>query len=577
MTNRELAETFTLIANLLEIKGETVYKTLAYRRAAESLTALAGDVNQYWKEEKLLEIPGVGKSIAEKIDELIRTGSLQFLQKIEQEVPAGLAEWLQVPGLGPKKVALIWKELGITTLAALTAAAQEGKLRKLTGLGEKSEAQILKGIESLARRSGRVPLGRAWPLAQQIISALRKVKGVTAAEPAGSLRRMRSTVGDLDILVAARESEPVMEAFTTLPGVDRVLGKGETKASIEFADGVRAQVWVHPPERFGTALQYATGSKDHNVQLRQLALDKGLSLSEHALARTNGSGEILCATEGEVYEALGLPWIPPELREDRGEVQAARAGKLPKLIEVRDIRADLHTHSTWSDGRLSMLDLSRAAARRGIKVIAFTDHSVGLGMTNGLSMERHAEQQAEIQAVQRQLGNSILLLHATEVEIKADGTLDYPDEFLATLDLVMASLHSTLRQEREKVTQRLIRAIRNPHVDIIGHPTGRLIPDRPGADLDMDAVLAAAAQSGVALEINASPYRLDLEDIYARRAKEMGIPLSINTDAHSEADLDLLPFGVALARRAWLAAEDVINTWPTDRLLDWLRKRGQPQ
>ena len=577
MTNRELAETFTLIANLLEIKGETVYKTLAYRRAAESLTALAGDVNQYWKEEKLLEIPGVGKSIAEKIDELIRTGSLQFLQKIEQEVPAGLAEWLQVPGLGPKKVALIWKELGITTLAALTAAAQEGKLRKLTGLGEKSEAQILKGIESLARRSGRVPLGRAWPLAQQIISALRKVKGVTAAEPAGSLRRMRSTVGDLDILVAARESEPVMEAFTTLPGVDRVLGRGETKASIEFADGVRAQVWVHPPERFGTALQYATGSKDHNVQLRQLALDKGLSLSEHALARTNGSGEILCATEGEVYEALGLPWIPPELREDRGEVQAARAGKLPKLIEVRDIRADLHTHSTWSDGRLSMLDLSRAAARRGIKVIAFTDHSVGLGMTNGLSMERHAEQQAEIQAVQRQLGNSILLLHATEVEIKADGTLDYPDEFLATLDLVMASLHSTLRQEREKVTQRLIRAIRNPHVDIIGHPTGRLIPDRPGADLDMDAVLAAAAQSGVALEINASPYRLDLEDIYARRAKEMGIPLSINTDAHSEADLDLLPFGVALARRAWLAAEDVINTWPTDRLLDWLRKRGQPQ
>ncbi len=577
MTNRELAETFTLIANLLEIKGETVYKTLAYRRAAESLTALAGDVNQYWKEEKLLEIPGVGKSIAEKIDELIRTGSLQFLQKIEQEVPAGLAEWLQVPGLGPKKVALIWKELGITTLAELTAAAQEGKLRKLTGLGEKSEAQILKGIESLARRSGRVPLGRAWPLAQQIISALRKVKGVTAAEPAGSLRRMRSTVGDLDILVAARESEPVMEAFTTLPGVDRVLGKGETKASIEFADGVRAQVWVHPPERFGTALQYATGSKDHNVQLRQLALDKGLSLSEHALARTNGSGEILCATEGEVYEALGLPWIPPELREDRGEVQAARAGKLPKLIEVRDIRADLHTHSTWSDGRLSMLDLSRAAARRGIKVIAFTDHSVGLGMTNGLSMERHAEQQAEIQAVQRQLGNSILLLHATEVEIKADGTLDYPDEFLATLDLVMASLHSTLRQEREKVTQRLIRAIRNPHVDIIGHPTGRLIPDRPGADLDMDAVLAAAAQSGVALEINASPYRLDLEDIYARRAKEMGIPLSINTDAHSEADLDLLPFGVALARRAWLAAEDVINTWPTDRLLDWLRKRGQPQ
>ncbi len=575
MTNRELAETFTLIANLLEIKGETVYKTIAYRRAAESLLSLAGDVNQFWKEERLQEIPGVGKSIAEKIDELLRTGSLEFLKKLEKEVPRGLAEWLQVPGLGPKKAALIWKELGIRTLQELTQAAREGRLRKLSGLGEKSEAQILKGIESLSRRSGRGALGRAWPLAQQIVSALKKLKEVTAAEPAGSLRRMRPTVGDIDILVAARDSAPVMEAFTTLPGIDRVLGKGDTKSSIEFADGVRAQVWVHPPERFGTALQYATGSKDHNVRLRELALEKGLSLSEHALVRTDGSGEIVCATEEQVYGALGLPWIPPELREDRGEVQAAKAGKLPKLIEVRDIRMDLQTHSTWSDGALSMLELARAAARRGLKVIAFTDHSVGLGMVNGLTIERHAQQQAEIESIQRELGDSILVLHATEVEIKADGTLDYPDEFLATLDLVMAAIHSTLRQERDKVTQRVIKAIRNPHVDIIGHPTGRLLmPDRPGADLDMDAVLEAAAQTGVALEINASPYRLDLEDIYARRARDMGIPLSINTDAHSEADLDMLPFGVALARRAWLSAEDVINTWPTDKLLGWLKERG---
>jgi DNA polymerase (family 10) len=441
-------------------------------------------------------------------------------------------------------------------------------------MGAKSEALIVKGIESLSRRTGRVPLGRAWPLAQQIVAALKRVPGVRRAEPAGSLRRMRPTVGDLDILVAAADSAPVMEVFTTLPGVMRVLGNGETKSSIEFADGVRAQVWVHPPEKFGTALQYATGSKDHNVQLRQLALEKGLSLSEHALAKTDGSGEILCATEEEVYAALGLPWIPPELREDRGEVQAAKAGKLPKLIEVGDIRADLQTHSTWSDGKLSMLELANAAARRGIKVIAFTDHSVSLGMTGGLSMERHAQQQAEIREIQRELGDSILVLHASEVEIKADGTLDYPDEFLATLDLVVASLHTGLRQERDKVTERLVSAVRNPHVDIIGHPTGRLIPDRPGADLDMDAVLAAAAKSGVALEINASPWRLDLEDIYARRAKEMGIPLSVNTDAHSEADLDMLPFGVAIARRAWLTARDVINTWQTEELLEWLGRRG---
>jgi DNA polymerase (family 10) len=579
MNNRELADTFTLIADLLEIKGEIVYKVLAYRKAAESLSSLGRDANEYWKEGKLKDIPGVGQAIADKIDELLNTGKLEFLEKLKGEVPPGLAQWLQVPGLGPKKIALIWKELGITTLPELEKAAQDGKLRGLPGMGEKSEAQIISGIESLARRSGRIPLGRAWPLAQEILAKLRQVEGVVAAEPAGSLRRMRPTVGDLDILVAAKTPKGgsatalVMEAFTKLPGVVRVLGKGETKSSIEFGDGVRAQLWVHPPERFGTALQYATGSKDHNVRLRELALSQGLSLSEHALARTDGSGEILCATEEQVYQALGLPWIPPELREDRGEVQAAKAGKLPKLIEIKDIRADLQVHSTWSDGKLSMLEMSRAAARRGIKVIAFTDHSVSLGVTGGLSMERHAEQQQEIEAAQRELGDTIRILHASEVEIKADGTLDYPDEFLATLDLVLASLHTSLRQPRDKVTARLINAIRNPYVDIIGHPTGRLIPEREGADLDMEAVLQAAAETGVALEINAHPARLDLEDVYAKRAKELGIPISINTDAHSEADLDMLPFGVATARRAWLTAEDVINTWPTKKLLDWLANR----
>ncbi len=574
MNNKELADIFTLIANLSEIKGENIYKTLAYRKAAENLAGLGRDVNEYWKEGQLEDIPGVGKAISEKIDELLRTGKLEFLEKLKKEVPVSLADWLQVPGLGPKKVALIWKELHITTLAELEQAARAGKLRDLPGMGEKSEAQILAGIESLSRRSGRIPIGQAFPLARQIITALLKVPGVKAAEPAGSLRRMRSTVGDLDILVAAKESAPVMEAFTSLPGVSRVLGKGPTKASIEFGDGLRAQLWVHPPEHFGTALVYATGSKDHNVRLRELALNKGLSLSEHALLRTDGSGEIFCDTEEKVYAALDLPWIPPEIREDHGEVQAAQAGKLPKLIEQADIHADLQVHSNWSDGKLSMLEMARAAARRGIKVIAFTDHSVSLGVANGLSLERHAEQQAEIKKTQRALGDSIRILHATEVEIKADGTLDYPDEFLATLDLVLASLHSSLRQPRQKVTERLLNAVRNPHVDIIGHPTGRLFPDREGADLDMEAVLAAAAESGVALEINAHPLRLDLDDATARRAKEMGIPLSINTDAHSEADLDLLPFGVAIARRAWLTKTDVINAWPVDKLLSWLKKRG---
>jgi len=575
MNNRQLADTFTLIANLCEIKGEVIYVILAYRKASESLMSLPREAREYWKEGKLREIPGVGKAIAEKIDELLRTGKLQFLENLKKEIPEELAAWLAVPGLGPKKIAMIWNTLNITSLVELEVAAKEGKLRVLPGMGARSENAILEGIASLSRRTGRIPLGRAYPLAQDIIETLKKVDGVVTAESAGSLRRMRSTVGDLDILVAAKDSIPVMEAVVNLPGVSRVLGRGETKSSIEFTDGVRAQVWVHPPEKFGTALQYATGSKDHNVQLRQIALANGLSLSEHSFAKLKGDWEIYCATEEEVYETLGLPWVPPELREDHGEVQAAKANELPKLIEIKDIRADLQTHSTWSDGKLSMLEMARAAAKRGIKIIAFTDHSASLGVTAGLTMDDHKKQAAEIKEIQGQLGNKILVLHASEVEIKADGSLDYPDEFLASLDLVLASMHTSLRQPREKVTERVISAIRNPHVDIIGHPTGRLIPDREGANLDIEAILQAAAETGVALEINAHPSRLDLDDIYARRAKELGIPISINTDSHSEEDFDNLFYGVAIARRAWLTKNDVINAWTKKKLLDWLKKRGK--
>ena len=329
MNNRQLAEAFTMIADLLEIKGEIVYKTLAYRKAADSLLNLGREASEYWKEGKLEEIPGVGKAIAEKIDELLSTGKLGFLEKIKKEIPEELATWLAVPSLGPKKVAMIWKTLGITTLAELEAAAKEGKLRDLPGMGTKSESAILEGIASLGRRSARIPLGRAYPLAQEMIGILKKVKGVVRAEPGGSLRRMRSTIGDLDIAVAAKESKAVMEAFVNLPRVLRVVGRGDTKASVEFMDGVRAQVWVHPPAEFGTALVYATGSKDHNVRLREMALAKNLSLSDHSFQKTKGSGEIYCATEEEVYKTLGLPWIPPELREDRGEIQA---GDLPRIL-----------------------------------------------------------------------------------------------------------------------------------------------------------------------------------------------------------------------------------------------------
>jgi DNA polymerase (family 10) len=575
MNNRQLAEAFTMIADLSEIKGENIYKTLAYRKAADSLLNLGREASEYWKEGKLDDIPGVGKAISEKIDELLTTGKLEFLEKLKKEVPPGLVEWLPIPGLGPKRAALIWKTLNITTFAQLEKAARAGKLRNLPGMGAKTEAAIIEGIESLSRRTVRIPLGRAFPIAEALIAELKKVKGVVDVQPGGSLRRMRDTVGDLDILVASKDPEAVMDMFVKLPRIHRVLGKGPTKSSIEFNDGLRVQLWVHPPQEFGTALVYATGSKEHNIRLREMALAKDLSLSDHSFKNILDGSEIFCATEEEVYKTLGLPWIPPELREDRGEIQAAKARKLPKLIEKKHIRADLQMHSTWSDGKLSMLEMGRAAAKRGMKVIAFTDHSVSLGVTRGLSIEAHKQQAAEIRKIQKQLGDSILVLHASEVEIKADGQLDYPDEFLASLDLVVASLHTSLRQPREKVTQRVINAIRNPHVDIIGHPTGRLIQEREGADLDMEAVLQAAAETGVALEINAHPARLDLDDLHARRAKELGIPIAINCDAHSEEDLDMLPYGVATARRAWLEPKDVINTWTPKKLLDWLKKRGK--
>ncbi len=572
-SNQDLAGIFQTIANLLEIKGEVIYKILAYRKAADSLRDYGGNVYDVWQEGKLTDIPGVGKAISEKIDELYTTGQLEFLDKLSEEVPPSLAELLEVPDLGPKKIALFWKELGITDLADLEAAARGGELQELPGMGEKSEAKILAGIESLSRRTTRTPLWKAWPAAEELLARLRQIPGVEMAVAGGSLRRMRETVGDLDLLVAAADSSPVMEAFTNLPEVLQVIGSGKTKSSVEFNNGLRAQLWVHPPERFGTALQYASGSKDHNVRLRELAIKQGLSLSEHAFTRQDQS-EILCANEEQVYEVLGIPWIPPEAREDRGEIQAALAGELPNFLELSDIQSELHTHSPWSDGKVSIKEMAIAAREHGYKVLAITDHSPSLGITQGVTVEDFKKQRAEIDSAQKELGDSILILQGSEVEIKADGSLDYSDQVLSELDIVFASLHVSLRQPREQVTQRLLNAIWNPHVDVIGHPIGRLIPHREGADLDMEAVFAAAAQSGVAMEISAHPERLDLNDIHARQAIEMGILLSINTDAHSPGELDLMHFGVATARRGWVEAKHVINTWEPERLLGWLRSRG---
>ena len=572
-TNQELADIFETIANLLEIKGDVIYKILAYRKAADSLRDYGGNVYDVWQEGKLTDIPGVGKAISEKIDELYTTEHLEFLDKLSAEVPPSLAELLDVPDLGPKKIALFWKELGITDIASLEAAARAGELQSLPGMGKKSEAKILSGIEALSRRTSRTPLWKAWPYAEQLLAKLRAMPGVEKAAAGGSLRRMKETVGDLDLIVAAKDSTAVMEAFTNLPEVFQVIGSGKTKSSVEFNNGLRAQLWVHPPERFGTALQYASGSKDHNVRLRELALKQDLSLSEHAFTRQDQS-EILCADEEKVYEVLGLPWIAPELREDRGEVQAALVGQLPRFIELGDIQSELHTHSTWSDGKVTIKDMALAAMERGYKVLAVTDHSPSLGITQGLKEEDILPQREEINIAQEEIGDGILILQGAEVEIKADGTLDYSDQILSEFDIVFASLHVSLRQPKEQVTQRLLNAIQNANVDVIGHPTGRLIPGREGADLDMEAVFSAAAKSGVALEISAHPERLDLNDIHARRAIELGIVLSINTDAHFPVELDLMHFGVSTARRGWVEPQHVINAWEPKKLIEWLKSRG---
>jgi DNA polymerase (family 10) len=572
LTNQELAEKFEEIADLLEIKGEVIYKTLAYRKAAESLRSLGEDAAVLYDQKRLTEIPGVGKAISEKISELLTTGQLGFLQKLEQEVPPTLTELLKVQDVGPRKVTLFWKQAGVTTLAELEAAARDGKLRALPGMGEKSEARVLEGIEALKRRPRRRLLGDVRPVALRMLEWLRAQPGVEKAELAGSLRRWRATIGDLDLVAASRSPAEVMAAFTGRAEVLRVLGQGENKASVELKDGMNVQLWVQPPERFGTLLQFVSGSKDHNVRLRELAQKKGLSLSEQSISDSSGNARLYADEEG-VYAAIGLPWITPELREDRGEIQAALANRLPHLIEGRDILSDLHTHTTWSDGTASIQQMAEAAIARGRKILAITDHSGGLGVASGLSIERLRQQRQEIDEVQGRLGNQILLLQGSEIEIHADGTLDYPDEVLAELDIVIASLHTSLRQERSVVTARLLRAIRSPYVDVIGHPSGRLMPNREGADLDWEQVLAAAKESGVALEIDAHPSRLDLDEVYARRAAEMGIPLAIDTDAHTIDHLDLMEYGVSVARRAWIGPESVINTWESEKLLNWLKKR----
>ncbi len=572
MTNREIAALFKRIGDMLDILGENRFKVLAYRRAADSILHLGRDIRTDWQAGTLQEIPGIGPAIAAKIDELLTTGHLEFYERLEERIPPGVVAMLDIPDVGPRTVRRLWEELGLRSIAEVEEAARAGRIRALKGMGPKSEARILAGIEALYRRGNRIPLGAAWPVAVELLEGLKAAcDAVQQAAVAGSLRRMRATVGDIDLLVASTAPAEVMRAFGDHPRVAEVLLGGETKTGVRLHNGLQVDLRVLEPERWGTALQYFTGSQAHNVRLRELAHRRGLSLSEYGFKGEDGR-EILCSTEEEVYATLGLPWIPPELREDRGEVQAAAEGQLPRLVEWGDIRGDLHAHTDWSDGAGTLAQMAEAARARGYRYLVVSDHTQSLGVATGLTVERLRAQRAEIDALNARW-DDFTLLQGCELEIKADGSLDFPDEVLAELDFVVASVHASLRQPREQITQRVLNAVRNPYVDVIGHPSGRILGQREESAVDLEAVIRAAAETGTALEVNSTPNRLDLDDVHVRRARELGVKLAISSDAHHPDGLDNLPYGLATARRGWATADDVLNTMELTELLRWRQTR----
>lgn len=577
MTNDQLAAAFADIADRSDIRGENPFAVRAYRAAAETIAALPRQLKHVHAESGLaglMDIPGIGKEIAKKIESFVTTGRLEFYDKLKVAVPDGVAAMLAVPSLGPKRVKQIWDALGVDSLDALETAAREGKLRELPKMGAKAEANILAGIASLRKRAtGRFLVGDVMPAAERILAELKRVPGVRRVEYAGSLRRGKETIGDLDVLVAADEPARVMDACRTLPDVAEVIGGGDTKTSVRLGNGLQVDVRALDGSRWGTAMQYFTGSQAHNIRLREIAQKRGWSLNEYALTPADGSqGELVFDSEAALYAKLGLPPIPPELREDRGEFDRPIP---PDLVDVKAMRGDLQMHTTWSDGATDVMGMARAAMALGYDYICITDHTQSLAVANGLTPDRVFAQRKEIDEVNRRLkdeGAAFTVLHGVECEVKADGSLDLPDDVLAACDVVQASVHTSLTQPRDRITARAVAAIEHPHVDILGHPSGRLINEREGADYDWDALFRAAARRGTALEINANPRRLDLNETNARRAVELGCVLTISTDAHAPDMLGNMRFGVGIARRAWVRAAGVVNAWPLDKVLAWARR-----
>jgi len=567
--NRPIAQVLAEIADLLEIKGENVFKIRAYRSAAEAVATWPDAVARL-DEKQLRELPGIGKDLAARIRELADTGACRYHQQLLDEFPPSILDLLRLQGVGPKTVALLHSALGIKSVAELAAAARAGRLRAVRGIGAKKEAQILSSIEQRAKDAGRHLLTDTAATASSLVDYLQTSEPGVEFIPVGSLRRGTETCGDIDILAVGGD-ERLMDAFVSHPQVERVLGHGGTKSSIHLRGGYQADLRLVPRESRGAAMQYFTGSKAHNIGVRDLAVQLGYKLNEYGLFRADDDSRVAGETEEGIYQALGLAWIEPELRENRGEIDAARTGSLPALVTMADLRGDLHMHTTATDGRDDLHDMADAAHRLGHRYIAITDHSRALAMANGLDERRAIEQAGRIRALNGRF-EGLTLLAGIECDILADGSLDLDDDCLAELDLVIASVHSHFSQEPQQLTDRLLRAMECPWVDVIGHPTGRLLLKRDPLRFDMTAVVEAAARHGIALEINCLPDRLDLNDTHARAARERGVPLVISTDAHAVSALAGLRWGVEMARRAWAEAGDVLNTLPVEALRARLRR-----
>jgi len=567
MTNADLARILDQLAALSELNGDNPFRVRAYRNAARTVLDLEEQIPELIEREAdLTEIQGIGKEIAEKLRTITESGALPQLEALKKEVPVGLIAVTEVQGVGPKRARALWRELDVTDIDGLERAAKAGKVAEVEGFGEKSQEKILRGIEAYRRRSGRMRLGDADALVEPLLRRLREVDGVRRAEVAGSYRRRRETIGDVDLLVVAKDGKAVSEELTGMADVEEVLGSGETRTSVRLEGGLQVDLRVVPEESFGAAWLYFTGSKEHNVELRQIAVDRGWHLSEYGLfeggepgRERSGGTRLAGASEEDVYAAFGLDWIPPELREHRGELDAAREHRLPALVSGDAIRGDLHLHSTWSDGKNSVREMMEACEKRGYEYMAITDHSKALRMTGGLDAEKLGRQWEELDDITADR-NGIALLRGMEVDILRDGSLDLEEEWLAKLDIVIVSVHSLFGLGESEQTERMVKAVSHPQVNVLAHPTGRLLGEREPYAVDLDAVFDACADNGVAVELNASPERLDLNDVHALAARHKGLSLVIDTDAHSTRHLAFMHFGVEQARRAWVTSEAVVNT-----------------